>query len=316
MVEKNLRNEKGSITLFVLLAIVFFLIVIVNMFITSTNKNRIQVSELDKIKEEYGKDIENIDQIYAEELEKAQKTVEDLKVGDRVYYDTGDTSVGDEGIIECIVLYDKAYNDENGTDYGVQMISRDVMYKGNNVDSVTLGTMGDFDASRESYNNALGILYEKAQEYLNSADKTETPVIATSARCVGSKPDDPDWDTEEMYISEEPYMAEYNNTLKVKDDYYSIDLNQMRAIENIDVDTASESYWLVSRDVFSNQEGTAFHVQTTGDYYELCIIASAGSFAIAEGLADTHGFRPVFTLKDGVKLTEGDGVNTPYTLAP
>ena len=47
MVEKNLRNEKGSITLFVLLAIVFFLIVIFNMFITSTNKNRIQVSELD-----------------------------------------------------------------------------------------------------------------------------------------------------------------------------------------------------------------------------------------------------------------------------
>ena len=66
MQKRMFKSEKGSITLFVLLAILFFLIVIFSVFMTSSNKNRIQLSELDKIKQEYEKDVENIDEIYEE----------------------------------------------------------------------------------------------------------------------------------------------------------------------------------------------------------------------------------------------------------
>ena len=50
MQKKILKSEKGSITLFVILAILFFLIVVFSVFMSSSNKNRIQASELDKIK--------------------------------------------------------------------------------------------------------------------------------------------------------------------------------------------------------------------------------------------------------------------------
>ena len=66
MQKKILKNEKGSITVFVLLAILFFLIVVFSVFMSSSNKNRIQISELDKIKQEYEKDLNNIDEIYNE----------------------------------------------------------------------------------------------------------------------------------------------------------------------------------------------------------------------------------------------------------
>ena len=64
MQKKVFKSEKGSITLFVLLAILFFLIVIFSVFINSSNKNRIQLAELDKIKQEYDKTLEGIDKIY------------------------------------------------------------------------------------------------------------------------------------------------------------------------------------------------------------------------------------------------------------
>lgn len=69
MPKRIFRSEKGSITLFVLLAILFFLIVIFSLFISSSNKDRIQISELDKIKKGYEESISNIDEIYNETLD-------------------------------------------------------------------------------------------------------------------------------------------------------------------------------------------------------------------------------------------------------
>ena len=56
-------------------------------------------------------------------------------------------------------------------------------YNDNTVDGID-----NFEKAKNSYNNALKRLYEEAQKYLN-----ETYEI--SARCVGSDPVDPDWDT-------------------------------------------------------------------------------------------------------------------------
>lgn len=46
-----------------------------------------------------------------------------------------------------------------------------------------------------------------------------------------------------------------------------------------------------------------------------CGLCSSTTLA-PRGTKNRFGLRPVFTLKSGIKLTGGDGVNTPYTLAP
>ncbi len=68
MIKKILKKESGAITLFVLLTMLFFLIVIFSMFMSSSNKYLSQTSEIDKIKEEYEQSVNNIDQIYNETL--------------------------------------------------------------------------------------------------------------------------------------------------------------------------------------------------------------------------------------------------------
>ena len=253
-------------------------------------------------KAEYGNYDINISEVWNGTF---PKTIESLKAGDKVYYDTGVSSVGDNGVIECVVLYDTEYNETNGTNYGVQIISADT------VDMVTLGD-SDFNTSRDSYNNALKTLYDKAQKYLN-------PIYATSSRCVGSKPDEPDWDTEEMFVADSSYtyMNNYNNTFKVGDENYNIDWTQMENITNVDIKIASDIYWLASRVIGSYRGISNFNVyavSTTGSwtYYYLCDVNTTG----AGGKVRSYGFRPVFTLKSGLKITEGDGVDTPYTLAP
>ena len=68
MIKEILKKESGAITLFVLLTMLFFLIVIFSMFMSSSNKYLSQTSEIDKIKEEYEQSVNNIDQIYNETL--------------------------------------------------------------------------------------------------------------------------------------------------------------------------------------------------------------------------------------------------------
>lgn len=239
------------------------------------------------------------------------KNIEDLNVGDRVNYidKNGET-------ISCIVLYDKTYNDENGTNYGVQIITEDVVE-----DTVTLGG-NDFYAARDSYNNALKILYDKAQEYLN-------PTYATSARCVGSNPANPDWDTDtneagyytkEIAEQENEYqscMEPYYGTLKNGDTNYGTDWTQMGNITNIDLKTASSDYWLANRFIMAISQGGFFYVrnvQASGSLANigrLCFVRFDDNIY---GISQSIGFRPVFTLNSEIKVTEGE--NGVYMLVP
>ena len=234
--------------------------------------------------------------------ETVSKTVEDLVAGDRVYYDTGDTSVGNQGVIECIVLYDSS------SEYGVQIISADI------VDTVTLGD-SDFNTAKDSYNNALKILYNKAQEYLNTT-------YATSARCVGSKPDEPDWDTEEMLGEDDSdffiNMNKYSNIFKIGDENYDMDWRQMGTIAKVNIKDASSDYWMASRffyDSSSKDFGVWKIVLSSGLTREFLLSVFTWGEENALGIK-SNGFRPVLTLKSGIKVTEGDGETTPYTLAP
>ena len=260
------------------------------------------------------------------------KTVEDLVVGDKVYYDTGNISIGNQGIIECTVLYDKAYNEAKGTNYGIQIISSDVIknsegtavtvplgYNDNTVDG-----SDNFEKAKNSYNNALKRLYEEAQKYLNET-------YAISARCVGSDPADPDWDTttnEAGYYTKEiaeeqeeyrNYMETggwYNNVFKNEDKKYNTDWTQMGKIKGIK--PASAYYWVASRYVDSGSNLSYFYVRIVGASgylydYSFCYVNSSGDTRYN---SSSLGFRPIFTLNSGIKITEGDGVDIPYTLTP
>ena len=242
-------------------------------------------------KEEYGNHDINISEIWNGTF---FKTIETLKAGDKVNYidKNGNT-------IECIVLYD------SNSEYGVQIISADI------VDTVTLGG-SDFETAKESYNSALEILYNKAQEYLNTT-------YAISARCVGSKPDDQEWDTEEMIGEKDgeffSILKQYSDILKRGDDNYNIDLSQMEIITGVDIKTARSDYWIASR-FFDNSSSKDFGIWKINTNSELrngwliCLTSWASNTYFEE----SYGFRPVFTLKLGLKITGGDGVNIPYTI--
>ncbi len=74
-----LKQEKGSITLFVLIAMLFFTIYLIGMYILSTNSESSQIEEMAKIKEIYEEGVNNIEDVYAtlekREIENNEKEI-------------------------------------------------------------------------------------------------------------------------------------------------------------------------------------------------------------------------------------------------
>ena len=68
--QKILKNKKGSISLFVLLSSLFFLVVVTSVGISFKNKEASIDSQFEKIKSSYEKDVGNEEQIYNEESKK------------------------------------------------------------------------------------------------------------------------------------------------------------------------------------------------------------------------------------------------------
>lgn len=59
---KKIKSERGAITLFVVISIIFFVIVLVGLYVTSSNKMLKQQKELQQIQKNY--ETENIDDVY------------------------------------------------------------------------------------------------------------------------------------------------------------------------------------------------------------------------------------------------------------
>ena len=248
------------------------------------------------------------------------KTVADLKAGDWVIYESS------QGSMPCRVLYDTEYNTTNKTDYGIQIISSNI------VSDVTLGETDPYanpdrvelDNKRteswyqdryrgiDSYNNAIQTLNKEASKYINS----NTNFVA-EARCVGSVPNDPNSESELTTHSSTDEDCQFKNGKYRKgDNNYETDWEQMNNISDslATVDPAKK-YWMASR------------VEHDGDEYGLYV---ADGFCSDElyyedlfhmqcdlenAYSKTFGLRPVFKLKDGVKLVDGDGsMNNPYKM--
>lgn len=59
-----MKNQKGSISLFVLIAMIFFSIYVLAIYNSISNSQVVQLKANERIKEIYEKDIENVDEIY------------------------------------------------------------------------------------------------------------------------------------------------------------------------------------------------------------------------------------------------------------
>ncbi len=195
---------------------------------------------------------------------------------------------------KCRVLY-------TDSKYGVQIITSSI------VGNVNMGST-DFNASRASYNNAITTLNNEANKYLNTT-------YASSARSVGSVPNNPNYDAAGMFTSEYGYMGGYNGTFKNEDSNYATDYNKMK---ELNIQGTGQYYWMASRHIISEPNTTYFTIRVVDSngtlvHYNLCDVLKNGN-TVAN--PPSFGFRPIFTLKPEVKITGGDGktAGTAYTL--
>ena len=198
----------------------------------------------------------------------------------------------EENPILCYVLY----NDETN---GIQIISV------NSVEKVTLGN-GNFTTAMNSYNTAITTLNEKAEEYNYFGNEY------VEARCVGSNPTNP---SAEAGMHTTYFGGTYSGKLRDTDKNYESDYNKMTALGIAGISNSSY-YWLASRYVNSYFTDSFFDVRYVYSGVglrssNLCGVSSTGTSANS----NSHGFRPVFTLKSGIKVTGGSGTSgSPYTL--
>ncbi len=203
----------------------------------------------------------------------------------------------------CAVLWDSS------SQYGVDIIAME------QVEDITIGS-SNFTTARNSYNDSINTLYTRANAYNNST-------YSEWARCVGSKPDDPDYDNRNYFNPDymDWFYSRYKDMFIGGDSTYKTDWDQM---ELLNLETTEGDYWLASRNSFytNGSENCFFRLHyVTNGYHngypygvddKICSTYSNGS---TNSKAMTMGLRPVFHLKDNVKITGGSGTQSnPYTL--
>ena len=318
-----MRNEKGSITLFVLIAMIFFLVIAMSAYASSSNKLQAQNAELERIKAGYEQDITAVG--LATLYEKMTEGIPSddylaLKEGDTVYYK--DANNND---IECTVLY--ASKDSSGNDtlyyntYGVQIIPR------NPVTTVQLGNgtgndqtdATNFATAKNSYNNAIGTLNTAAATYVSA--NSNLSAIAQSSRCVGSIPNDPSARNTATYSHESgtnDYFASFDGQFEAGEEdsayitsnvvNYTVDKTQLDSlsIATITDGTNGWYYWLASRDVATRSDFTSFivHYAYSSGYLSNVILCRVDSDNSTNSFSESFGLRPVITLKTNIKATE------------
>lgn len=71
--KSRFKEQKGSITLFVLVSIMFFIVVLVGLYINSSYKIQKQQKEIEKIQKSYEK--ENANDLYNKTYEKYERNL-------------------------------------------------------------------------------------------------------------------------------------------------------------------------------------------------------------------------------------------------
>lgn len=303
MILKDLKNnERGSITVFVLATMLLVTGVIFISYFSMMNKSSSQATQIEKIQEEYNQSNTMMSQAYDDAKANQYQTISILKEGDWVYYEdaTGTTR-------KCVVLWDES------SGYGTQIITMETVEDveiGNGTGiSKTFQSPNDqyFITALESYNNAIVMLNSKAMDYMNED-------YATDARCVGSVPNDKNLEGSGYYTHTTSWFSAYDNKFKNGDGHYKIDFEQMEKIGGIII--IDKGYWFASRtiDAMSAAVYPDIYVCDQPITNGIANIFQLNS-STKKSLSNTKGLRPVFTLKDEVKITGGSGTeDDPYTL--
>ena len=219
-------------------------------------------------------------------------TVAELKAGKYVNY------IDNEGnTIKSIVLYDEAYNKEHGTDYGIQIITADV------VKNIEFESSCNFDRECEW----LPELREEAQNLLNTK-------LSLFARCVGSDPSNSTLSSEHVFEVEDytdEWESPYQN-LRINE-FAITDWSQLTSFD-FNATACSNEYWLYQQYRYEphpdGDMGGLLYVDTNG---ELCtsVLASYDGY----GALCNYYLRPCFKLIPEIKITSGNGtIDNPYQL--
>ncbi len=229
--------------------------------------------------------------------------------GDYVKYDTGISSVGDNGIVTFRVLYnDDTYGLQIISDKSIEIVPLAQESTGEIINETPLIKLSTWEQGRDSYNNAIAILNQKAEYYAQSSP------YALDGRCVGSVPTigaDGKFNaknTENVGPVQLQYSSavEGANEMKEADTNYTIDKTKMEAVG---ISNTGEFYWLASRDVSSGSSYCYFYVRFVPASFplydsSLCNVDSDGN---AKGNSIEGGLRPCISLKSDIKVIAGDG---------
>lgn len=237
-------------------------------------------------------------------------TINNLKAGNYIKYNTGVTSVGENGVITCRVLY------EASSQYGLQIISD------KNIANVTLGG-SDWATGSASYNSAIETLNNEAEKYINTA-------YVTDARCVGSVPTINANGTFTKKDTENagPVTLQFSSSVSGANNMKGVDTNytssgvegiirDKETMEALGIWTTEEIYWLASRYVISDSSYCNFYVRIVGTSGDLNIEGLCGVHGdgLTGGFSYSQGLRPCFSLRSDINITGGDGTSeAPYTM--
>ena len=293
----DMNNEKGAVAILVIITILMFVIILMGTYSSITNLRKAQLESDIRIQQLYGGDVENIEEIYRTIINKVQKPISELKLGDYIKYDSGAN-----GEILCRVLYTAS------SPYGLQIVSD------KNVKSITLGGKNWSDASI-SYNNAIETLNKEAEGYINQS-------YAIDARCIGSIPTtqngkfiDKNRETQttvvlplenwQNYVRPNDWDSDDTKCFNT-DTNYITDEEQMKALN---IWKNGGEYYLASRKVETNSSECYFiirYVQNNGEIgsYDVCSLNSKGE---TFGIFREHELRLCISLKENIKIIQGDG---------
>ena len=192
-------------------------------------------------------------------------------------------------------------------------------------EEVTLGVL-DFDTAKESYNAAVTTLVNECKNICKEEYGIEIGGNVIGIRSVGGPAVDETTSTQTVDFSkftefkpnaDFPY-AEYNaKNIKIADDKYLEDYNQMKKIGILSADNMYD-YLLASRFVYEDSYNVDFKVRCVynggvlGDH-SLCHVDDRGN---SYGGFPLHAVRPVVTLKSGALsgATEEGTMDNPIVL--
>lgn len=247
-------------------------------------------------------------QVIIEELKTS-----DLKEGNYINYNTGVSSVGTNGVVKCIVLYDET------SEYKLQIIT-----EGNVGEGITFGNKDDFNATKDDYNNAIKTFNNEAEKYLNTTYATDTRSVGSLPNIINGKFVNKNLENVELVKLKVNPNFEGANNLKGEDINYEIDCKQMEKL-NIKRSLGKGGYWLASRYVHELTDEDLSNPYTSyyfGIWFMQVYGNELGTYqftitprGITTAFSWNWNIRPCFALKTNIKIISGDGTDSnPYVM--